>query len=167
MKRQDDFPASHSERRAKARSEESLQTHLAYIGIGSNLGNRLKNCTDAVNKINIHPEINVTKVSSWIETDPIGYIDQPKFINGAIEIKTSLSPVELLQALKQIEKEIGREKTFRWGPRTIDLDLLLYDSLTLKSDELTLPHPHIQDRDFVKIPLLEINPILQNEFSGI
>ncbi|MEK7790816.1 MAG: 2-amino-4-hydroxy-6-hydroxymethyldihydropteridine diphosphokinase, partial [Deltaproteobacteria bacterium] len=76
---------------------------------------------------------------------------------GAIEIKTSLSPVELLKALKQIEKEIGRKETFRWGPRIIDLDLLLYDSLTLKSEELTLPHPGMNERDFVKIPLQEIN----------
>ncbi len=133
-----------------------MKQQIAYIGIGSNLGDRLKNCKDAVSKLDNHPKIKVTKVSSWIETDPVGYTDQPKFINGAIEIKTSLSPVELLKTLKQIEKEIGREETFRWGPRTIDLDLLLYDSLTMKTIDLTLPHPHIKDRDFVKIPLLEI-----------
>lgn len=136
-----------------------MKQQIAYIGIGSNLGDRLKNCKDAISKIDNHSKIKVTKVSSWIETEPHGYTDQPKFINGAIEIKTSLSPVELLKALKQIEKEIGRKETFRWGPRIIDLDLLLYDSLTLISDELTLPHPHIQDRDFVKIPLQEIKRI--------
>ncbi len=134
-----------------------MKQEIAYIGIGSNLGDRLKNCKDAVSKIDNHPKIKVTKISSWIETDPVGYADQPKFINGAIEIKTSLSPVELLKALKQIEKEIGRKETFRWGPRIIDLDLLLYDSLTLKSEELTLPHPGMNERDFVKIPLQEIN----------
>ena len=84
--------------------------HISYIGIGSNLGHRIKNCQNAIEKINQHLQIKVTKISSWIETDPIGYTDQPKFINGAIEIKTSFSPEKLLEALQTIEKQIGRKK---------------------------------------------------------
>lgn len=139
--------------------------HVAYIGIGSNLGDRLKNCEGAISKLDAHPEIRVTRRSSWTETDPVDYTDQPKFINGAVEIKTSLSPVKLLNVLKGIEKEIGRTPTFRWGPRVIDLDLLLYDSLSMHSKRLTLPHPRMKEREFVKIPLLEINPALKYFFS--
>lgn len=175
MKRQEDLKKCHSEPKAKNLSikgdeiprsfrprNDSL--HTAYIGIGSNLEDRLKNCENAVSKLDAHAEICVTKISSWIETDPIGYTDQPKFMNGTIEIKTSLSPVELLSVLQQTEKKLGRKPNFRWGPRAIDLDLLLYDSLSIDSPPLTLPHPRMKEREFVKIPLLEINPALKHFF---
>ncbi|KKR79510.1 MAG: 2-amino-4-hydroxy-6-hydroxymethyldihydropteridine pyrophosphokinase [Candidatus Nomurabacteria bacterium GW2011_GWA2_40_9] len=139
--------------------------HIAYIGIGSNLGGRLKNCKNAVQKINQHPEIFVIKTSSWIETEPIGYTDQPKFMNGAIEIKTSLTPQKLLKTLQQIEKGMGRKKTFKWGPRIIDLDILLYDNQVIQTSKLTIPHSHLKEREFVKIPLLEINSNLNFIFD--
>ena len=103
--------------------------HIAYIGIGANLGDRIQNCETAVQKINAHPSIKVTKISSWIETDPIGYLDQGKFINGAIEIETSLTPYQLLKTLQSIENEMGRVRTIKWGPRIIDIDVLYYDDL--------------------------------------
>jgi len=132
--------------------------HIAYIGIGANLGDRIQNCETAVQKINAHPSIKVTKISSWIETDPIGYLDQGKFINGAIEIETSLTPYQLLKTLQTIENEMGRVRTIKWGPRIIDLDILLYDEQTIQTATLTIPHPGLKERDFVWKPLLELNP---------
>ncbi len=135
-----------------------MKSHVAYVGIGSNLGNRLKNCEEAVREIKKHPKITVSKESRWIETEPFGYKDQNKFINGVIELKTSLPPHSLFEVLLSVEKKMGRTRTIKWGPRIIDLDLLLYDSLHIKDAELTIPHPGIYERDFVKIPLREIAP---------
>lgn len=134
--------------------------HIAYIGIGSNLGDRIQNCESAIQKMNAHPSIKVTKKSSWLETDPVGYLNQGKFINGAIEIQTSLSPHSLLKTLQTIENEMGRVRTVKWGPRVIDLDILLYDDLMIDTPELKIPHLYIQDREFVKKPLLDLNPHL-------
>lgn len=139
--------------------------HTAYIGIGSNLGNRIQNCEAAVQKINAHPSIKVTKKSSWIETDPVGYTDQPKFINGAIETVTNLSPESLLETLLSIENEMGRVRMMKWGPRLIDLDILLYDEETIQTPQLIIPHPGLKERDFVRKPLLELNPKLQFLFN--
>jgi len=129
-----------------------------YIGLGSNIGRRLSNCKKAVRLISRHSDIVVTKTASWIETEPYGVKDQDKFINGAIEIKTKLSPQQLLVFLKKTEKKMGRKKEKRWGPRLIDLDILLYEGVRMKTKSLTLPHPDIKNRDFVKKPLLEIRP---------
>ena len=140
-------------------------SHIAYIGIGSNLGNRIQNCETAVQKINTHPSITVTQKSSWLETDPVGYLNQGKFMNGAIEIKTTLSPQALLDALLSIENEMGRIRTMKWGPRIIDLDILLYDKETIRIPHLTIPHPHLRERDFVKKSLLELNSKLEFSFD--
>ncbi len=139
--------------------------HTSYIGIGSNIGDRIQNCETAVQKINLHPSIQVTKKSSWLETDPVGYLDQDKFINGAIEIKTSLSPEILLDTLLSIENEMGRIRTIKWGPRIIDLDILLYDNQHIESEKLIIPHPCLMNRSFVKKTLLEVNPKLETFFE--
>lgn len=142
-----------------------------YIGIGSNLGNREENCDKAVSLLKDNG-IKVTQFSSMIETEPWGLEGQPKFINMAVEAETVLSPQKLLKLLKGIESEIGREESERWGPRVIDLDILLYDDLILKTSELEIPHPHISERDFVLKPLSEIapemiHPVLKKSISEL
>jgi len=130
---------------------------IAYIGIGSNLGNREENCEKAIALL-IKEGMEVFKRSSFYETEPWGLKDQPEFINMALEIKTKNTPLELLDILKKIETTLGRMKDERWGPRIIDLDILFYDDLILKTHGLEIPHPLIQDRGFVLKPLSEIAP---------
>ena len=129
----------------------------AYIGIGSNLGNRQENCLRAIELLE-KEGIVIKKRSSMHETEPWGVKDQPRFINMAIEIETGLKPEELLRTLKNVERELGREESFKWGPRSIDLDILLFDDLILKEDDLEIPHPLMHERDFVLKPLCEIAP---------
>jgi 2-amino-4-hydroxy-6-hydroxymethyldihydropteridine diphosphokinase len=128
---------------------------VAYIGIGSNLGDREFNCKQAIGFLR-QKGITVSKESSLYETKPWGVTDQPLFLNMAIEIETDLKPFELLRTLKDIENEMGREETFLWGPRIIDLDILLYDNNIVDEKGLRIPHPHMQDREFVLRPLCEI-----------
>lgn len=143
----------------------------AYIGIGSNLGDREDNCMKAVALLG-DKGIKVTRRSSMIETEPWGVVDQPKFINMAVEIETALSPEELLKLLKVIESEIGRRPALRWGPRSIDLDILLYDDLILEAPELEIPHAGMDEREFVLKPLAEIapekiHPVFKKSISGL
>jgi 2-amino-4-hydroxy-6-hydroxymethyldihydropteridine diphosphokinase len=129
----------------------------AYIGIGSNLGKRQENCLRAVELIE-KKDILVKKRSSLYETEPWGVKDQPLFINMSIEVETDFKPLEFLHVLKDIEREAGREESGRWGPRVIDLDILLFDDIVMKEDGLTIPHPLLHKRDFVLRPLNEIAP---------
>ena len=131
-------------------------THIAHIGIGSNLGTSSKNCIEAIKKISAFHSIKVISKSSFYQTAPIGNIEQGWFVNSTIKIDTQLAPKELLSALLNIESEMGRIRKEKWGPRLIDLDLLFYDNLILNQKGLTLPHPEIQKRNFVLIPLDEI-----------
>lgn len=127
-----------------------------FLGIGSNLGDREKNINLALEKLG---QVGyVRRVSSQYETEPVGYKDQPWFLNLVAELETQLSAPELLQALKALEKEMGRTPSPRFGPRPIDLDILLYDDLVLDTPELTVPHPRLAERAFVLIPLAEIAP---------
>jgi 2-amino-4-hydroxy-6-hydroxymethyldihydropteridine diphosphokinase len=131
--------------------------HIAYIGICSNIGDKLHYCEKAISeilKINRH---KLLAKSSFFKTQPLGYTSQDWFINGAIKIETDLEALDLLQALKTIESQLGRTETFRWGPRTIDLDILFFDDAEIHSEELQIPHPLIQDRQFVLAPLSEID----------
>ena len=130
---------------------------IVYIGIGSNLGNREKNCLDAL-KILEKKWIVVKKKSSLYETAPWGVTDQPRFMNMVVEVETELEPHKLLRTLKDIERQVGRGETFKWGPRIIDLDILLYDDLFLRDNSLQIPHPLMHKRDFVLNPLCEIAP---------
>lgn len=126
--------------------------------MGSNLGNRLKNMTKAVQQLQANPQIRIGKISSLYETLPVGGPIQGKFLNGAIKIKTSYTPVLLLNKLKKIELELGRRRIIKWGPRRIDLDLILFGQTILRTRHLTLPHPLYHKRLFVLRPLCELAP---------
>ncbi len=130
---------------------------IAYIGIGSNLGNREENCRKAITLLT-GKSIKILKCSSLYETEPWGVKEQPEFINMAVEIETHMEPLELLRAIKEIENGMGRREGLRWGPRVMDLDILLYDDLILRTQELEIPHPRLRDREFVLKPLSEIAP---------
>lgn len=132
-----------------------------YLGIGSNLGNREENCRNAV-KLLIQNGIKVTRMSSQIETEPWGVTDQPKFINMAVTAETDKNPSALLHILKNLETEIGRRDEIRWGPRIIDLDILMYNDQVIKTAELEIPHPEMCERAFVLKPLAEIAPNVQH-----
>lgn len=131
--------------------------HRVFIAIGSNLGDREKNILDAINYL-IEAGLDVKKVSSIIETEPYGYTDQEPFLNCAVEAYTNLSPQELLLLLLDIEKHLHRVRTVKWGPRTIDLDIIFFDDLVINEPNLTIPHPDMQNRVFVLEPIAEIEP---------
>ncbi len=131
--------------------------HIAYIGIGSNLGDKLNQCEKAISGILKVDRHKLLAKSSFFKTHPLGYTSQDWFVNGVIKIETDLEAPELLETLKTIESQLGRKKTFRWGPRMIDLDILFFDDAEMHTEELQIPHPHIQDRQFVLIPLAEID----------
>ncbi len=129
---------------------------VAYLGLGSNLGNRRETLDSAVRRLDEHNEISVTNRSSLHETEPYGKTDQPDFINMCIEIETRISPLELLESVLTIEHELGRVRKEVWGPRTIDIDILLYEDLELSLDDLSIPHSEMHKRAFVLNPLSEI-----------
>jgi 2-amino-4-hydroxy-6-hydroxymethyldihydropteridine diphosphokinase len=131
--------------------------HIAYIGIGSNLGDKLDHCEKAISEILKIDRHKLIAKSSLFKTLPIGYTSQDWFVNGVIKIETDLEAPELLRTLKTIESQLGRTETFRCGPRTIDLDILFFDDAEIYTEELQIPHPLIQDRQFVLVPLAEID----------
>lgn len=134
---------------------EAQGKHTVFIAIGSNLLDREKNIKDAIS--NLKKEgIEVEAISSIIETEPYGFIDQPKFLNCVVKAKTTKTPRELLKTLLSIELKLGRIRKERWGPRTIDLDILFYDDLIIDEEDLKIPHYDIQNRLFVLKPLSEI-----------
>ena len=130
----------------------------ALIGLGSNLGDRLGYLKDAVTLLARTEGIHVNAVSSVYETAPVGYTDQPNFLNCAVQLRTSLPPLDLLRVCMDIEQEAQRVRVIRWGPRTVDLDILFYGDTMLNLPELTVPHPRIPERGFVLVPLLELAP---------
>lgn len=134
--------------------------HTAYIALGSNIGDKKKYLDDAVKSINSSPYCRVYKVSDFIVTKPYGYTNQDDFLNGAIEIKTMLSPYELLEFIHMIEQQAGRTREIHWGPRTLDLDILFYDDIITDDNILVIPHPEIEKRDFVLTPLKQIAPYM-------
>jgi len=138
----------------------------AFIGIGSNLGDRAAHVAGALDALSRLPETELVRVSSLIETDPVGVTDQGRFLNGAVELQTALEPADLLGELQAIEAALGRERTRRWGPRTIDLDILLYDNRVIDRPELRVPHPRMCEREFVLSPLAEIAPDVRHPENG-
>ena len=133
----------------------------AYVGLGANLGDRAATLTRAIDLLGERPGIDVVAVSSFRETDPVGYLDQPRFLNAAVAIETSLAPTALLATLLEVERELGRVREGpRYGPRTVDLDLLLMDDLVLDEPGLELPHPRLHERAFALEPLAELDPAL-------
>jgi len=131
---------------------------IAYLGLGSNIGDRISYLKKAINLISKLPKTKITKVSSLYETEPYGRKNQPWFVNLTIEILTELSPIELFKRCKLIETKIGRQIRERWAEREIDIDILLYDEIELSTPELQIPHPDLHNRRFVLIPLSEIAP---------
>lgn len=131
----------------------------AYVGLGSNVGDRERMLWSAIHMLAFNPEVDVAAVSTFRETAPVGYLDQPDFVNAAVAIDTELSPRALLDLLLSIELELGRTREGpRFGPRTIDLDLLLYGDETIDETGLTVPHPRLHERRFVLEPLAELDP---------
>nr|WP_225942146.1 2-amino-4-hydroxy-6-hydroxymethyldihydropteridine diphosphokinase [Sporosarcina limicola] len=133
---------------------------MAYISIGSNIGDRLHQLTEAVQALHSQGDITVTSVSSVYETAPVGYVDQADFLNIVLCMETDLSADVLLEICGKIEVQSGRERAIRWGPRTVDLDILLYNNDNIESENLIVPHPRMHERAFVLIPLLEIAPTI-------
>lgn len=135
-----------------------------WISLGTNQGDRLENLTLAARFL--EPEVKVVDSSPIYQTEPWGFKDQPDFLNQIIQAETNLSPVELLEKIKRIERKLGRKETFRNGPRIIDLDILFYDQLILDQEDLHIPHPRISERAFVLIPLADLAPDLISPRSG-
>jgi len=133
---------------------------LVYLGLGSNLGDRKGELDRAVSCLAQNPVIKVLLAAKYLETEPVGYAEQGLFLNTVALIETSLSPEELLAFTQSLEEQALRVRTVRFGPRTLDIDILLYDNLLLDTAELTIPHPRLRERFFVLAPLAEIAPEL-------
>jgi len=136
-----------------------------YLSLGTNLGERLDNLAQA--RALLLPEVQVGKLSSVYETAPWGYLDQANFYNQVLFGETMLTPLRLLNKLKYIENKLGREQTFRYGPRIIDLDILFYESHIINTKRLQIPHPRLQARAFVLVPLVEIAPDFVHPVLGL
>lgn len=137
----------------------------AYIALGANLGDREETLLEALSLLDEHPHIFVLRCSSLYETEPVGYVDQPAFLNMAVAVQVMLTPEQLLTELLDIENRLGRVRDIRWGPRTVDLDLLWMQGETRDTELLQLPHPRMGERAFVLVPLSDIVP--EDEVSGL
>lgn len=136
--------------------------HKVYVAFGSNMGDKKQHIQNAIKGMKTHPHIMVQNISDFIATEPYGGVEQDEFLNGVMEIETLLTPTELLEFLHELEAAEGRERTLRWGPRTLDLDILLYDNLVYEDEQLIIPHVDMQNRDFVLIPMAQIAPNLRH-----
>jgi 2-amino-4-hydroxy-6-hydroxymethyldihydropteridine diphosphokinase len=144
-----------------------VKTYTAFIGLGSNIGDRLRYLNDAALALGKIRGTRIIWCSQVYESDPYGKTDQPKFLNAAAELETELPPGELLPELKSIEERLGRKAGERWGPREIDLDVLLYDGVVVSDDHIKVPHPDLENRRFALISLREIAPDLVHPVSGM
>jgi len=140
--------------------------NVAFIGIGSNLGDKIRNCKSAVEGLAKLRGSRVLVSSSLYKTEPVGYREQDWFVNCVVKIGTAWGPHALFRHLKEIEKILGRQKTFMWGPRVIDLDLLLYNTDRYSDRDLQIPHPRLHERAFVLVPLCEIAPAVIHPALG-
>lgn len=134
----------------------------AFLGLGSNIGEREAQLDEAIKILNNFEGIKVTQVSDIYETEPVGYTEQPNFLNLCVEIETTLAPRELLSCCLETEQQLHRVRVVRWGPRTLDVDILLYGNQIIEEENLTVPHPRMNERSFVLIPL---NDIASNEIE--
>ncbi|WP_373599495.1 2-amino-4-hydroxy-6-hydroxymethyldihydropteridine diphosphokinase [Paraclostridium bifermentans] len=138
----------------------------AYLGLGTNIGDRVNYLSQAIKILDSEKDIIITKKSKLYETKAWGYTNQDDFLNMCIEIETKLNPNELLKKCQNVEKELNRERKIRWGPRTIDVDILFFNDIILQEENLEIPHPRIGERAFVLIPLIDLNEKLKiNEIS--
>jgi 2-amino-4-hydroxy-6-hydroxymethyldihydropteridine diphosphokinase len=140
--------------------------HVCYIAAGSNKGNKFESIQKAVKFIEDDENIRLLNVSSVYETSPFGNVSQDNFYNAVIEIITSLPPIQLLNRLKEIEKEVGRTENIKWGPREIDLDIVLYEDFVIDEENIKIPHLGMYERDFFLIPLIELNDKILDPKSG-
>lgn len=142
----------------------AAESHVALLGLGTNIGDRTANLGAAVQGIGALGRIDA--LSRVYDSEPFGDTDQPRFLNMALRLRTSLAPSDLLHELKQLEQRMGRTPTHRMGPRIIDIDILFYDDIRLDTPRLTVPHPGVMDRSFVLAPLLDIEPDLRHPVTG-
>jgi 2-amino-4-hydroxy-6-hydroxymethyldihydropteridine diphosphokinase len=145
---------------------------IAYLGLGANLGDPSGQLTEALERLNAAEEVEVSRVSAFYRNPPLGPTDQPWYVNAAARLRTRLGPEELLRLLQQVESALGRVRAERWGPRRLDLDLLLYNGEVIFSPDLVVPHPEMHRRPFVLAPLAEIapqawHPILQKSVGDL
>lgn len=141
--------------------------HEVYVALGSNMGERNQYIKKAIAALQLQEDSRVLKVSSVIETEPYGVTEQDKFLNGVLKMETKLTPWELLDSLHRIEADANRERKIHWGPRTLDLDILLYDDMVLQEDDLCIPHVDMQNRVFVLAPMAEIAPYKRHPVFGL
>lgn len=144
----------------------SRSWHEVFVAFGSNMGNKKEYLETAIEHMKTMSDCVVEKISTIIETEPYGGVEQDVFLNGALKMRTLLTPEELLEKLHELEQEAKRERLVHWGPRTLDLDILLYDDLVLESDDLCIPHVDMQNRDFVLRPMAEIAPYKRHPVYG-
>lgn len=143
----------------------TANTHIIYLGLGTNLGNRCENLLSAAALL--PPKVVILAQSPIYQTPPWGYTDQADFLNQVIKAETALAPKKLLKYVKKIEKKVGRTATFRWGPREIDIDILFYNDLIYKEKKLTIPHPRLHQRAFMLVPLADLAPEMQHPLTGL
>ncbi len=141
--------------------------NICFLGIGSNMGDSASNCKDAVIRISNIEGITVLRVSSLYRTQPVGFEEQDWFANGVIEIRTSLIPHALMDVIHRVEREMGRIRVHKWGPRIIDIDILMYGQIIMDENGLVIPHPEYHKRRFVLVPLNEIAPCAIHPAFGI
>ncbi len=138
-----------------------------YLALGSNMGDRVRNLSQAIEALKQKESVRWILASSFYESAPVGFEDQPDFINAVVKVETGLSPLELLAVTQAIESELGREKTVRWGPRIIDVDILLYGKEKICEERLVIPHPRMSERAFVLLPLGEIASDLESSLLNL
>lgn len=141
-----------------------MRKHVVYLGLGSNLGERARNLENCL--VRIAELASIEKKSDIYETKPWGLKSQPNFLNQVVKARTEFAPLELLSALKKIERSMGRKKSVQYGPRVIDVDILFYDNLIMQTEPLTIPHPLLTQRAFVLVPLNEIAPDYLHPVEG-
>ncbi len=144
-----------------------MKVYTAFLGLGSNIGERQTFLNRAVTEIKNIRETRIIWASSVYETDPVGKTDQPKFLNAVLEIETGLVPPDLLMSLKSVESMVGRTASDKWGPREIDVDIILYDGLVHHDETVKVPHPEMDNRKFVLVPLREIAPDVVHPVNGL
>jgi len=147
-----------------------MSKNKAYLAVGSNKGNKIKYLSDALKSIALLNKTFIDAFSSVYETKPFGFTEQDNFFNMAVEISTDQEPMELLNSIKKIENKLGRTTSVKWGPREIDIDILLFNKIILETDKLVIPHRYLLERDFFLVPLLELNneltyPITQKKLK--
>ena len=144
-----------------------MKTYRVFLGLGSNIGDRHRFLQRAVTELKLLPDMRIVWTSAVYESDPYGRTNQPRFLNACAEVETTLFPPDLMDRLKDLEQRLGRSSSEHWGPREIDIDILVYDGLVHSDGRVTVPHPDLEQRRFVLVPLREIAADLVHPISGL